>query len=203
MDKIEICNMALARIGVEAIETLTEASEPARACRQFYDHARRIVLRRFPWVFATRRAKLALLPVKPENFFYAYRYPAQCACLRKLYNENYDNIPAYTMYQVLSDREGLVIYTNEENVSAEYTADVQDCNLFDEHFADVLGWRLAAEIAFKLTGNIQITQMAEQQYGNLYLEAAANSENEQNMKDADPYTFVSARFGSGGGNEPW
>lgn len=195
MDKIDICNMALARIGVESIESLGEASEPARVCRQFYDHARRVVLRRFPWTFATRRMQLALLPTVPENFLYAYRYPAQCEFLRKLYNENYDNIPAYTAYQVVSDREGRVIYTNERNVSAEYTADIQDCNLFDEQFSDVLGWKLAAEIAFKLTGNMQVASMAENQYANLYLEAAANSEDEQNIQPADPYTFAGARFG--------
>ncbi len=197
MDKIEICNMALSRIGIASIESLSEASEPARVCSQFYDHARRVVLRRFPWTFATRRVQLAQLTDTPQDYLYAYRYPSGCLYLRKLYNENYDNIPALTSYQLASDKSGQVIYTNEEKVSAEYTADIDDCGLFDEHFIDVLSWRLAAEMAFKLTGNMQLTQMAEQQYSNLYLEAIANSEDEQNVKTADPYTFINARFGGG------
>lgn len=195
MDKIEICNMALARIGVERIETLSEESEPARVCRQFYDHARRVVLRRFPWTFATRRAKLALLTEKPEDYLYAYRYPADCLYIRKLYNENFDNNPAYSMWKITSDDSGRVIYTDFDKATLEYVADISDCGLFDEHFADVLAWKMAADMAFKLTGNMQVAQMAEQQYNNLYLEAAANSEDEQNDKVADPYTFAGSRFG--------
>lgn len=39
MDKVIICNMALARIGHDAIELIDEPSEDARLCRRFYDQA--------------------------------------------------------------------------------------------------------------------------------------------------------------------
>lgn len=194
MDKIDICNMALSRLGVELIESLNEASEPARVCSQFYNQARRVVLRRYNWTFATRRSELALLPTTIPDYLYAYRYPARCEFVRKLYNKDCDNIPAYTEYKLGSDSEGMIIYTDVENAVAEYTADIEDCGLFDSQFTEMLSWKLAAEMAFKLTGNMQIAQMADSQYNNLYLEAVANSEDEQNLKGADPYTFAGARF---------
>ena len=156
MDKIDVCNLALSRIGIDTVEALTEASEPARVCSQFYDHCRRVVLRKYPWTWATRRVQLAELTDKPQGFSYAYRYPASCVALRKLYNGHFDNIPAYTGYQIVSDKEGRVIYTDVANVSAEYTADIEDAGLFDDQFVEALSWKLAGAIAFKLTGNAQL-----------------------------------------------
>lgn len=195
MDKIQICNLALSRIGVENIETLNEASEPARACRQFYDHVRQVVLRKFPWTFATRRQQLALLPEEPKDYLYAYRYPTGCVYLRDLYNEDYDNVPALTDYKLASDPSGQVIYTDVENACVEYTADITDTALFDGQFCEALSWKLAGAVAFKLTGNVQLVQLAEQQYQNLFLEAIADNSNEQNVSDDDVYTFAKARFG--------
>ena len=68
MDKITICNMALSRIGVQNLDRMDEASEPARLCTQFYDVARKNVLRRFAWPFATRRVSLALLDTEPGDY---------------------------------------------------------------------------------------------------------------------------------------
>ena len=195
MDKVDVCNIALSRIGIENIEVLTEASEPARACSQFYDHCRRVVLRKYPWTLATRRVQLAELTEKPQGFSYAYRYPSSCLALRKLYNERFDNIPAYTGYQIVSDTAGRVIYTNVSNVSAEYTADIEDTGLFDEQFIEALSWKLAGAIAFRLTGNAQMPGYCEEQYMTLFLDAVANNEDEQNAEEKEPYSLIAARFG--------
>ena len=195
MDKVDVCNMALSRIGIENIEVLTEASEPARACSQFYDHCRRVVLRKYPWTWATRRVQLAELTEKPQGFSYAYRYPSSCLALRKLYNAYFDNIPAYTGYQIVSDTAGRVIYTNVSNVSAEYTADIEDTGLFDEQFIEALSWKLAGAIAFRLTGNAQMPGYCEEQYMTLFFDAVANNEDEQNAEEKEPYSLIAARFG--------
>ena len=195
MDKVDVCNMALSRIGIENIEVLTEASEPARACSQFYDHCRRVVLRKYPWTWATRRVQLAELTETPQGFSYAYRYPSSCLALRKLYNAYFDNIPAYTGYQIVSDTAGRVIYTNVSNVSAEYTADIEDTGLFDEQFIEALSWKLAGAIAFRLTGNAQMPGYCEEQYMTLFLDAVANNEDEQNAEEKEPYSLIAARFG--------
>lgn len=194
MDKVEICNMALTRIGADIIETLDEETEPARRCKQFYDHDRRVVLRRYPWPWATRRVTLGLVPFKPPNYLFAYRYPNNCVYLRKLFDEHDCAIPDYIGYQIVNDPEGKLILTNTPNCSAEYTLDVTDPTLFDEHFCDALSWRIAASIAFKLTGQMQIVQMAESLYNQCFNDAEADAENEQNHNAPDPYTYVRARF---------
>lgn len=198
MDKIEICNMALSRIGASPIEAMTEASEEARKCNQFYEHDRRVVLRRFPWPWATRRVELAMLPDAPEDYLYAYRYPADCVCLRKIYAVEEDGhlrpLPDFVSYKVVGDGSGIALYTNEPRVVAEYTENVSDTSIMDDIFQEALSWKLASSIAFKLTGNATITQMAASEYERIFLTAAADAANEENVKVPELSTFIRARF---------
>ena len=189
--------MALTRIGASQIEALTENSEAARKCNQFYEHDRRVVLRRYPWPWATRRVELAEMTDSPQDYLYAYRYPADCCYLRKIYSVAPDGhfVPLPDIrYKIVSDETGLMLYTNEPKVVAEYTADVKDTSLFDELFCEALSWKLAASIALKLTGNEQIISMARAEYDLIFNTAIADAENEQNVNPPEPSTFIRARF---------
>lgn len=194
MDQITISNMALSHIGVANIDRMDEASEPARLCRQFYDMARKSVLRRFPWPFATRRVTLGQLDTEPGDYGYAYRYPAKCVTIRKLFDEKFRMIPEYQRYKILSDKEGRVVYANVEKCVAEFTADVTDCDLFDDGFVEALSWKLAAEIAFKLTGNQNIQNQCLQAYNAYFEENSVDADNEENELDPRLDSFARARY---------
>lgn len=195
MNKIEICNIALGRIGVENISRLDEESEAARTCRQYYDFARQNLLRQFPWTFAVRKVQLALLTTTPEDYKYAYRYPAECLAVRTMYHSGCcDRIPKLNMYKIGSDEEGRVIYTNIEKAVMEYTADIEDASLFDAQFIDALAWKLAAEIAFKLTGRMDIAQNAQQAYLAFASQAQTEDANEENLYDSQLDRLALARF---------
>ena len=194
MDNITISNMALSHIGVANIDRMDEASEPARLCKQFFDTARRTTLRKFPWPFATRRQVLGLLTTVPGDYLYAYRYPTECVAIRKLFDESFRFIPEYQRYKILSDKEGRVIYTNVENCVCEFTADVKDCDLFDEGFIEALTWKMAADIAFKLTGNQNIQSQCLQAYNAFFDEGSVDAANEENELDPRLDKFAMARY---------
>ena len=194
MDNITISNMALSHIGVANIDRMDEASEPARLCRQFYDMARKSVLRRFPWPFATRRETLAQLDMEPGDYAYAYRYPTNCVTIRKLFDEQYRDIPEYQRYKILSNKEGRIIYTNVAKCVAEYTADVTDCAMFDDGFVEALSWKLAGDIAFKLTANQNIQNQCLQAYNAYFEESSVDAVNEQNEMDPRLDSFAMARY---------
>src|SRR3546814_9617900 len=78
MNAVEVCNLALGRIGEGAsrpIQSLTEASEAARACNRVFASAMETTLRDFPWAFA--QASVALAPVAQTvpGWEFAYAYP--------------------------------------------------------------------------------------------------------------------------------
>jgi len=199
MDKLTICNMALSYIGDASIDALTEQTEPARRCVQFFEHDRRLLLRRFPWPFATRRVELVAVTGTPPDYKYQFRYPSGCLCIRTLYavNDTDDTLiplPDFNEYKILGDTTGRLIYANEPRVVAEYTLDYESYDNMDEQFIEVLAWKLASSIAFKLTGNPQIVQMATQEYERRYHEAIADATNEQNIETPILNTYAAARF---------
>lgn len=187
MDKIQIVNVALGRIGVAAIESLSEASEAARVTDRYYDLTRQLVLRKYPWGFATRRTQLAQLETKPSDYKYAYRYPPDVLYLRGVYNEYYDKPIHDHHYKILSDKSGKVLYSDVPYASIEYTADIEDATLFDAQFVEAFAWKLAAEIAFILTGNMGIAQNAVQAY-NAYVNEAMGNDAEEDNEAQDPIT---------------
>lgn len=78
---IDICNMALFRIGNGMrIDDLEETSQPARICKQFYESSRDFVLRAdCDWGFATAFAQLAEVADNPNpEYPYAYAVPNDC-----------------------------------------------------------------------------------------------------------------------------
>lgn len=192
MDKIEICNLALSRLGVENIERIDETSEAARACNQFYEPTRRTVLRRFPWPFATRRVKLALIEGEPVDYEYAYRYPSDAIKIRELYAAECRRHVG--KYKILSDDEGKVLYTDVELAAVEYTADIDDVSLFDDTFIEALSWKLASEIAIRLTNNPALASNAIQAYQAYFSEAAAQGTNEEKPKKQYVNPLEVARF---------
>lgn len=194
MDKIEIINLALARIGVAAIERIDEPSEAARQAKAFYDHARRTVLRKYPWTFATRSSELALLPEKSTAYKYAYRYPADALCLRRLYKIGSRKPWDRKYFKSASDKEGRTILTNMKFAEVEYTADITDTTLFDDGFIEALSWKLAAEIAFALTGKIELANNAVQAYNAYFADAAGEDAAEDREPEEDVNTFAMARF---------
>lgn len=194
MDAVEICNLALSRIGMANISRMDEASEPARKSKQFYDVTRRNVLRKISWPFATRRVQLALLPQTPPDFLYAYRYPSDAICLRKMFNNTFDRLPEHNYYKIVSDTEGRVLYTDVSNAWIEYTADVTDCNLFDDGFIQALSWKLAAEIALTLTGSSGMANTCLQAYGQYVMEAQVEAHNEQNESLPELDSLLKARY---------
>lgn len=194
MDKIQIVNIALGRIGVAAIESLFEASEAARVASRYYDIDRQLVLRKYPWGFATRRVQLAQIETKPNDYKYAYRYPADVLYLRGMYNEYFDKPIHEQNYKILSDKSGKVLYTDVPHAYIEYTADLEDVSLFDPQFSECLAWKLASDIAFALTGNLQMMQNALQAYNAYVNEAMGNDAEEDEEEDVEVNRLVDARW---------
>ena len=191
MNKIDIINIALNRIGAAPIASMEEASQTARVVKSCYDFTRQNLLRKYPWGFATRRNKLAQLEYKPEDYRFSYRYPGEVLYLRKICTPyGKDDVT----YKIASDKTGKVIYTDIAEAVIEYTADIQDCTLFDSQFVEALAWKLAAEIAFTITGDIKIAQAAVQAYNAYLAEARGEDAKEDNEHRTIDNRLVDARW---------
>lgn len=192
---VQICNMALARIGISIpIASLTESSNEARMCSLFYEHCRDQALQAFPWKFARKTAALQDIGTPPQGWAYRYSYPNDCLKALRLVYEG-GNTLTYTNYNgggftynvkpvfdVVEDsaNAGRAIVANDAEVYLEYTMRVTDPTVFDPMFTSALAWLIASEIATPLSADAKYAQSAYQSYMGAVNDALANSWNEGN-----------------------
>lgn len=153
--QVDICNIALSRLGGEAITAIDEGSRGARLCLLHYGPVLDSLLREHQWNFAIKRRSLALSTTPP-----AFEYDNQFALPDDWLRVVRINEGECVDYRI----EGRFLLANTLVVNLEYVAQVTDPNLMDAQFRDVFAQRLAAEMAYPLTKNQTITESAWKVY---------------------------------------
>ena len=174
MTAVDICNMALARIGQRSITTMEDVGTEAGFCRQFYNRTRRLLLRQYPWRFALRSEAMVRSldalgdPLEDVEWEYVCDIPATSLRLvdirhprataqipYELQGENIllnhfdaDNTPSETQVRYVADVGG---YTAP--VIAPPAPAVDDADMLDDAFIDAFVCRLAADLAMPITGD--------------------------------------------------
>ncbi|NDB93718.1 MAG: hypothetical protein EB165_03610 [Euryarchaeota archaeon] len=162
--EVDICNLALTRIGHLQISSLDEGTKASDLCKLHYLITRDAVLRAHTWNFSVRRKTLALSGTSPNHeFTYQHALPEDCLkVIRTNWETDYFTGPAYYGYPGVMGYagagvpyriEGRFLLCNETVAKIEYIAKVEDPNQYDSLFTDLLASRLAAELAISLTDN--------------------------------------------------
>ena len=171
--KVEIVNIALARIGESPIQSFEEGSVPANTARLVYDAARRSTLRDYNWNFALATATLARYEEAPDDFPFAFALPSDCLRvirLRRAGVPDFRNAPKIPF--VLR---GGRLLANEPKVLLEYLRDVTDENEFDSKFMEALSYKLASELAMPVKGSAELMASYSNAYQTLVNRAATES----------------------------
>jgi len=140
----QICNIALSKIGQDAILSLDENTRSGRICNLIYNDERKVVLRAHNWNFATKRVELAQLTATPDyEYSYYYQLPSDFV---KIIGHSYEEYSDFK-YKIEGDK----LLTNEASISIKYIYDVVAVELFDSLFKQALSAKIAAEASVFLT----------------------------------------------------
>lgn len=153
---VSICNLALTNLGKDNISALSEPTAEARACNQFYEHVRDLLLQGYPWRFAGKTLSLAALTNdKPGAWGYAYQRPNDCLKARWVRREysTVDPSPQTLQEEIANpyEIEGETIYCNLSPAFLRYTWRVVDPTKYSPLFVDALSWHLSVRLAMPLT----------------------------------------------------
>ena len=146
--EVQLCNLALAKVGDEQITSLTENSKAARLCNLVYEPMRDATLRAHPWNFAIKRIELAANTLTP-----AYEYNTQFTLpsdFLRLIGTNMLDTAKFTV-------EGNQLLCNVSALKIKYIYAVTDPNVFDWLFNEALSARIAAELSIPMTDNRSLT----------------------------------------------
>ena len=189
---VAICNLALSNVGKENINALNEASTEARACKQFYDLTRDLLLQQYPWRFAGKTISLAEVSNnKPGQWGFAYQRPTDCLKVRWVRPEYREGDPPLDWQEEISFPHGVdgdLIYCNLSPAFLHYTVQLVDPSRFSPLFTDALAWHLAVRLAMPLTKDPKMRadawQVAQQMTGSAQM-ADANEVREEYWSRTD------------------
>lgn len=197
--KTEICNLALAHLGVgkEIANVETERSQEATACRRFYDTARDATLRDFNWPFASRIVSGELIEEEPnDEWNYSYRVPVSALRIRRIISgTRNDTRQARVPYKIAQDAEGQLYYTDQESAEIEITYREDNPAMFPPDFVLALSFRIAMYVASIVTGGdpFKLGDKARQMYAAEISRAAATSVNEEQADEEPDSEFIRVR----------
>lgn len=154
--EVDICNLALARIGEGANVTAIkppDGSAEAAYCARFLPLARNALLEMHPWSWAQRRASLADLSAAvtvPPTWRYAYAVPSNCVRILSIRDPNasYDEVGADYQTEIGDDvSSSRVVYANVVAPVMHYVDLVTDPTRFSPLFTMALTYELASMLA--------------------------------------------------------
>lgn len=193
---VQIANIALQKLGAQAINDFSDDSDAARLADLTYAELRDVVLREHPWNFAMKRAALAALVDVPA-WGYARLFQLPTDCLRVFAIDNPNREP----WKV----EGLRIATDlAAPLNILYVAQVTDPTQFDVLFREALSARLAMEWAETLTGTSTLQVQMAQLYARKIQDARGVDGQEGSVEQWDVFEWVESRFtGSSSPSGSW
>ena len=188
--EVSICANALRRLGDSPIVSLTDDTERARLCNAFYSEARDEVLRSHPWNFAITRQQLSQLSTTPlYQYSYQYALPTDPYCLRVLEMEYSDYV--FKIEHLAGT--GRVLLTDEGTAKIIYIARVTDTAQFDSLFIDTLTAKLSVDLAYPVTGSVQLQQNMQKLFESKLREARSVDGQEGFQDDLVSPTFTDFR----------
>lgn len=182
--QVEISNAAIIAVGGDIISSLNELTPEAVAINAVWNQVRKATLRSNNWKFAIKRQELAQSSTNPV-YEYSYRYALPSDSLRIL------QVYADSDYKI---ERGFII-TNSETCKVKYVSDVVDVNEWSSDFADAMSSRLAADIAYTITKDINVSRMQMSIFAGK-IEAAKWIDGSEDIVDdfQFPSDLITARF---------
>lgn len=157
MTSLDICNIALSKIGAAKITAMSDKSDIS--LQNIYNQARDGLLIKYPWNFARAREELTPNDEAPAfEWAYAYDLPMDFIGRPELYNSKAEFII-----------EGLTLLCNDDKIQLKYTAQVTDVTMYNSLFIECLILGVASELAVIITNDQRLKDsLAAEQRVKLY-----------------------------------
>lgn len=150
MDKTQLTNYALSKLGEEPLLLLTDDTKPARLMNRIFDQVRDAELRRSRWKFSLKRVQLIALVDAPE-WGYTTQYPLPADFLGLVQVNDFYVRPLSKQRGPWSLEGGLLLTDLPAPLKVRYVARITNTGLFDPLFVEALACKLAMEAGETLT----------------------------------------------------
>lgn len=191
---VDICNMALANIGQNAIQSIEGPSISQRSCKMRYDEARMEALRGALWNFASLWKTGTRLDIAPKPpWRYVFQYPPDALRVFEIQRARGQNKEIPFEVTDRPDQSGKIIHSDMAAPTFIYTRDRQDPTTFDWDFVVAMSWLLSSKIAMSITKSLKLQQEAFKMWMVYASQAKAATANEGLPESDNMASYQEAR----------
>lgn len=156
MTDVQICNLALARLGDARITSLSDSTAQATYCSLFYAQTVEELQADFDWSFCRKLSSLTATTAPASGYSSAFTLPSDFIRVVRL--GGIDSSENFGQWEIV----GTTIHTNLSTPVLDYIANITTTTQFPAIFVEALSIKLAAVLAMPLTGSKDLFgQMAE------------------------------------------
>ena len=169
--KIDLCSMALLKLGEKPIQSLREDSASAQLSRTLFDSTVNTLLSVFPWHFAT-----------------------QLICINK--NTQGDCVVPSNVLRIIKCNGKIIgnkIATPSEKVNLVAVVQMNPED-FPDYFASLVATKLALEFCVPLTGDTNVFKMLFSLYESEFQTAKFIDSTISNQTNIDNFSLINSRF---------
>lgn len=192
---VDVCNIALKRLGADAIVDFSEGTSRASLCSQIYQTTVDRILREFEWNCAQFRVALVRRTDVPAfGYQHMYTLPTLPYCLKV--NETDPSDAEYDIENSIDSLgvvQGKVLVTDETQMFIRYTGRLTDVTQWDASFTDAVAADLAVQMAYPLTENAGLAKILGVEAQNALQHARSLDSQEGSTKQADISVLVDVR----------
>jgi hypothetical protein len=184
--KVQICNMALSRLGARSIVSLDEGTNEANLCNTLFDDIAERVMVQGSWTTTIKRVGLPRT-VNTPSFGYGYEYqlPVDPKCLKVL---NVNDSSIRTDYRIEGDK----LLCDDDTVKIRYIAKLTNTSDYGPLLTEAIELLLASYLAYPLTGNGAMADRMKAEYSEILMNnlAVDNQQGSKDMMISDDLTWV-------------
>lgn len=194
MDDLTLAKLALSLIGHgDSIESLDERSPASAESRRWLPMAKSLSFEAANWPFARQYKALALVTSDPNiRWSYAYRYPKSAVTVWRIpiNAKAHDSAP----FSIGHDDGGRLVYTNQPDAVAEYTAAVEQPLFYPATFASLVMNQLAVFLSIALTKKPQVVRDMKLAHLEALSVATAHGGNEGRRDEPEEIDLIAAHY---------
>lgn len=184
---VELCNIALSRLGEDGLQDLTGDTPAAVQCNLHYAHVRDEVLEDHPWRCAIYYKELAQIAEADPNFSpqkeYTYQFglPSNPWCILPM---SATDIAGKPIDYEIAHRS---LFTSDiDEIILKYVRRLLDPPDFDEQLGEAMILRLASKMCLALTANRGLKNDLLGEFGTILDRARANDSPAQKTQEETP-----------------
>lgn len=185
---IEICNNALLDLGEDVIMSLGDDSKAAGLCNHRWPAVRDAVLRAHPWNCAMGQAELAAATAAPLwKWEYKYVLPSDFLRIVSIVSVDGERVVDWEI------QGGIILCNEEAPIYISYVKRELDPKKYDALLSETLTARLAATLAYPLSGSTSLSQSYWDAYQRKLVEARGVDAREGVPESVMPTSWLEAK----------